>query len=107
MRICRKLIGANLKPIEVRIAQQKKAGPGDGEIACCAVKTGADVDEIVFSRGSGEYIVTADPYLDQLCVRWRKETLVRLGKKTITQSGECMCAVRTAKCISMVAAELV
>src|SRR6185295_20292300 len=48
-----------------------------------SVKTGADVDEIVFSRESGEYpIVTADPYLNQLCVRLCEETLARLGKKT-------------------------
>ena len=30
----------------------------------------ADVDEIVFGRKSGDYpVVTADPYLEQLCVR--------------------------------------
>jgi AraC-like DNA-binding protein len=84
VRICRKLIGANLKPIEVRIAHnRRKQVPEMEKLLRCAVKTGADVDEIVFSRGSGEYrIVTADPYLDQLCVRLCKETLVRLGKKT-------------------------
>ena len=49
----------------------------------CAVKTGANVDEIIFSRESGEYpIVTADPYLNRLCVRFCEETLARLGKKT-------------------------
>ena len=83
VRICRKVIGANLKPIEVRIAHnRRKQVPEMEKLLRCAVKTGADVDEIVFSRGSGEYrIVTADPYLDQLCVRLCKETLARLGKK--------------------------
>ena len=84
VRICRKVIGSNLKPIEVRIAHnRRKQIPEMEKLLRCPVKTGADVDEIVFSRGSGEYrIVTADPYLDQLCVRLCKETLVRLGKKT-------------------------
>jgi AraC-like DNA-binding protein len=49
----------------------------------CIVKTGANVDEIIFSRKSGECsVVTADPYLNQLCVRFCEETLTRLGKKT-------------------------
>jgi hypothetical protein len=49
----------------------------------CAVKIGANVDEIIFSRESGEYpIVTADPHLNRLCVRFCEETITRLGKKT-------------------------
>jgi AraC-like DNA-binding protein len=49
----------------------------------CAVKTGADVDEIVFRRENADYpVVTADPYLERLCVRLCEETLARLGKKT-------------------------
>ena len=84
VRICRKVIGTNLKPIEVRIAHnRRKQVPEMEKLLRCAVKTGADVDEIVFSRESGEYpIVTADPYLNQLCVRLCEETLARLGKKT-------------------------
>src|SRR4249920_1411165 len=84
VRICRTVIGTNLKPIEVRIAHnRRKQIPEMEKLLRCSVKTGADVDEIVFSRESGEYpIVTADPYLNQLCVRLCEETLARLGKKT-------------------------
>ena len=84
VRICRTVIGANFKPLEVRIAHnRRKQVPEMEKLLRCTVKTGADVDEIVFSRESGEYpIVTADPYLNQLCVRLCEETLARLGKKT-------------------------
>ena len=83
VRICRKVVGNNLKPIEIRIAHnRRKQVPEMEKLLRCAVKTGADVDEIVFGRGSGEYpVITADPYLDRLCVRLCKETLDRLGKK--------------------------
>ena len=86
VRICRKVIGSNLKPIEVRIAHnRRKQVPEMEKLLRCSVKTGADVDEIVFSRESGEYpIVTADPYLNQLCARLCEETLARLGKKAST-----------------------
>ena len=84
VRICRKLIGTNLKPIEVRIMHdRRKQVPEMEKLLGCAVKTGADVDEIIFGRESGEYpVVTADPYLEQVCVRFCEETLARRGKKT-------------------------
>src|SRR4249920_576324 len=84
VRICRTVIGANFKPLEVRIAHnRRKQVPEMEKLLRCAVKTGADVDEIVFGKESGEYpIVTADPYLEQLCLRLCEETLARLGKKT-------------------------
>jgi AraC-like DNA-binding protein len=84
VRICRMVIGTNLKPIEVRIAHnRRKQVPEMEKLLRCAVKAGSDVDEIVFGKESGEYpIVTADPYLNQLCVRLCEETLARLGKKT-------------------------
>jgi AraC-like DNA-binding protein len=84
VRICRELIGTNFSPIEVRIMHDRREQAREIEkLLGCAVKTGADVDEIIFSRKSGEYpIVTADPYLNRLCVRFCEETLARLGKKT-------------------------
>ena len=84
VRICRKVIGSNLKPIEVRIVHNRKKQVSEMEkLLRCAVKTGADVDEIVFSRENADYpVVTADPYLERLCVRLCEETLARLGKKT-------------------------
>src|SRR4249919_1485705 len=84
VRICRELIGTNFKPIEVRIMHDRREQAREIEkLVGCTVKTGANVDEIIFSRESGEYpIVTADPYLNRLCVRFCEETLARLGKKT-------------------------
>jgi AraC-like DNA-binding protein len=83
VRICRTLTGTNFKPIEIRIMHdRRKQVPEMEKLLGCAVRTGADVDEIIFSRESGEYpIVTADPYLNQLCERFCEETLARLGKK--------------------------
>jgi AraC-like DNA-binding protein len=84
VRICREAIGTNFKPIEIRIMHDRKEQVREIEkLLGCAVKTRADVDEIIFSRESGEYpIATADPHLNQLCVRFCEETLARLGKKT-------------------------
>jgi AraC-like DNA-binding protein len=84
VRICRTLIGTNFKPIEIHIMHDRRElVPEMEKLLGCAVKTGTHVDEIIFSVKSGEYpIVTADPYLDRLCLRFCKETLTRLGKKT-------------------------
>ena len=56
VRICRKVIGTNLKPIEVRIVHNRIKQVSEMEkLLRCAVKTGADVDEIVFSRENADY----------------------------------------------------
>src|SRR4029078_1639946 len=84
VRICRKVLGTNFRPIEICIMHDRREQAREIErLLGCAVKTGADVDEIIFSRESGERpIVTADPYLNQMCVRLCNETLARLAKKT-------------------------
>jgi AraC-like DNA-binding protein len=84
VRICRKVLGTNFRPIEICIMHDRREQAREIErLLGCAVKTGADVDEIIFSKESGERpIVTADPYLNQMCVRLCNETLARLGKKT-------------------------
>ena len=49
VRICRELIGTNFKPIEVRIMHDRRKQAREMEkLLGCAVKTGADVDEIIF-----------------------------------------------------------
>jgi AraC-like DNA-binding protein len=84
VRICRTLIGSNFRPIEIRIMHDRGTQVAEMEkLLGCAVKIGADVDEIIFSGKSGEYpIVTSDPYLNRLCLRFCEETLSHLGKKT-------------------------
>jgi AraC-like DNA-binding protein len=84
VRICRTLIGTNFKPLEIRIMHDRREQvPEMEKLLGCAVKTGANVDEIIFSGKSGEYpVITADPYLNRLCLRFCEETLTHLGKKT-------------------------
>ena len=84
VRICGNLMGANFKPIEIRIMHDRREQVTEIEkFVGCAVKSGADFDEIIFPGKSGEYpIVAADPYLNRLCVRFCEETLARRGKKT-------------------------
>jgi AraC-like DNA-binding protein len=84
VRICRTLIGTNFKPIEIRIMHDRREQvPEMEKLLGCTVKTGANVDEIIFSGKSGEYpVITADPYLNRLCLRFCEETLTHLGKKT-------------------------
>jgi AraC-like DNA-binding protein len=84
VRICGNLIGANFKPIQIRIMHDRREQVTEMEkLLGCAVKSGADFDEIIFPGKSGEYpIVTADPYLNLLCVRFCEETLARREKKT-------------------------
>jgi AraC-like DNA-binding protein len=84
IRICRTLTGRDLKPIQIRIMH---AGMQDGreieKLIDGEVEIGADVDEIVFPPDTGSYpIVTADPYLNRLCVHCCEEALRRLQTKT-------------------------
>ena len=84
VRVCREVIGSNFRPIEIRIMHDRREHVREMEkLLGCPVKTGVSVDEIIFSGKSGEYpVITADPYLNRLCVRFCEETLARLGKKT-------------------------
>lgn len=83
VRICRNLTARDLKPIQIRIMH---AGTQDSreieKLVDCEIEIGTDVDEIVFPADSRDYsIVTADPYLNRLCVRCCEEVLRRLQTK--------------------------
>jgi AraC-like DNA-binding protein len=84
VRICGNLIGANFKPIQIQIMHDRREQvPEMEKLLGCAVKSGADFDELIFPGKSGAYpIVAADPYLDRLCVRLCEETLGHREKKT-------------------------
>jgi AraC-like DNA-binding protein len=83
IRICRRLTGRDLKPIHVRIIhprvddRREIAKLVDGDI-----ETGVNADEIEFPLEVGEFqLVTADPYLNRLCVQCCEETLARRETK--------------------------
>jgi AraC-like DNA-binding protein len=84
VRICGNLIGANFKPIEIRIMHDRRERVTEMEkFLGCTIKSGADFDEVIFPGKSGEYpIVAADPSLNRLCESFCEETLARRGKKT-------------------------
>ncbi len=83
IRICRKLTDRDLKPIYVRIMRPRTEEIREIEkLIDSEIEMGADVDEIVFPADSWDYpILTADPYLNRLCVHCAEEVLVRLRTK--------------------------
>ena len=84
IRICRKVTDRDLKPVQARIMHARTQDSRDIEkLLDSEIEIGTDIDEVVFPGDSGDYpIVTADPYLNQLCVRCAEEALVRLQTKT-------------------------
>ena len=60
VRICGNLMGANFKPIEIRIMHDRREQVTEIEkFVGCAVKSGADFDEIIFPGKSGEYPIVS------------------------------------------------
>ncbi|HYA28666.1 MAG TPA: AraC family transcriptional regulator ligand-binding domain-containing protein [Acidobacteriota bacterium] len=83
IRICRRLTGRDLKPVHVRIIHPRADDRRDiAKLLDADIETGADVDEIEFPVEVGEFpLVTADPYLNRLCVQCCEETLARRETK--------------------------
>ena len=84
IRVCRKVTDRDLKPVHVRILHARTQDSRDIEkLLDSEIEIGTGADEVTFPAESGDYpIVTADPYLNRLCVRCAEEALVRLQKKT-------------------------
>ena len=84
IRVCRKVTDRDLKPVHVRIMHARTQDSRDIEkLLDSEIEIGTGADEVTFPAESGDYpIVTADPYLNRLCVRCAEEALVRLQKKT-------------------------
>jgi AraC-like DNA-binding protein len=83
IRIGRHLTGRPLKPTRVRIMHHIHRGKAKLEKLLDAdVEDGARVDEVEFPAASWDLpIVSADPYLHQLCVQSCEEALARRGLK--------------------------
>jgi AraC-like DNA-binding protein len=83
IRICRKVTERDLKPVKVRIMHARTQDSRDIEkLLDSEIEIGTDADEVIFPADSADYpIVTADPYLNRLCVRCAEEALLRLQTK--------------------------
>ena len=84
IRVCRKVTDRDLKPVHVRIMHARtQDSRGIEKLLDSEIEIGTGADEVTFPAESGDYpIVTADPYLNRLCVRCAEAALVRLQKKT-------------------------
>ncbi|HXZ22939.1 MAG TPA: AraC family transcriptional regulator ligand-binding domain-containing protein [Pseudolabrys sp.] len=83
VRICRRLTNRDLKPIHVRIMHPRAEDRrGIAKLLDGDIETGAHVDEIEFPLEICDFpLVTADPYLNRLCVQCCEETLLRRETK--------------------------
>jgi AraC-like DNA-binding protein len=79
VRLCRELTGLRLHPVRVRMVHiRERRCPELAEFLGDNVEFGAAVDEIAFAKGNGDLpIVGADPYLNNLLVKYCEEGLVR------------------------------
>ena len=84
IRICRRLTNRDLMPIHVRIMHPRNEKKHEIEkLIGGNIEMGADVDEIDFPADSWDLpVVTADQYLNRLCVKCCEETLSRRETKT-------------------------
>jgi AraC-like DNA-binding protein len=79
IRICRTLTDSHLKPIRVSLAHPRCGASGDLDTFFgCEVAFASDHDEVAFARGAPQLrLVGAEPYLNELLVRYCEEALSR------------------------------
>ena len=77
IRICRMLTNRRLVPTALCLVHRGSSDPSEFEsFAGRRIDFGADADEIVFDRRARElYVVGADPYLNEMLVRYCEEAL--------------------------------
>ena len=77
VRICRKLTGLRIVPHSVRFVHvRESAPPSIGSLLGDNVEFGAPVDEIIFASNLEQIpVIGADPYLNQLLVKYCEEAL--------------------------------
>jgi AraC-like DNA-binding protein len=82
-RLCRELTGRNFKPIRLRIAHHRNFTKNDlDKFAGVTIETDASMDDITFATQDWNLpIVSTDPYLHQLLVRYCEEALSRRTTK--------------------------
>ena len=82
VRACRELTGRQVQPSRVNLTHHRqKDSSAFTALLGCEVEFGADVDEIVFSETVKRLpVVSADPYLNNLLIRYCEEALLRRQK---------------------------
>ena len=77
VRICRKLTNRQLAPTAVRLVHRGSSDASEFEsFVGCRIDFGEDADEIVFDRQARQLpLVGADPYLNEMLVRYCEEAL--------------------------------
>ena len=77
VRICRKLTNRQLTPTAVRLVHRGSSDASEFEsFVGCRIDFGEDADEIVFDRQARQLpLVGADPYLNEMLVRYCEEAL--------------------------------
>lgn len=77
IRICRQLTHRDLRPRRVRVVHRRSDGAAElNAFLGCDVTFGSNVDEIVFSENIDDVpVVTGDPYLNALLVKYCDEAL--------------------------------
>jgi AraC-like DNA-binding protein len=79
VRLCRELSGLRLLPTQVRFTHQReRRSPEFAEFFGDNVEFGAPIDEVVFAKRVRTLpVVSADPYLNRLLVKYADEALSR------------------------------
>jgi AraC-like DNA-binding protein len=77
VRLCRQLTNRRLVPSRVRVVHQRKKRPAEFKsFLGCEIEFGASVDEMIFPAAVKLMpIVSADPYLSQLLLKYCEEAL--------------------------------
>jgi AraC-like DNA-binding protein len=86
VRLCRQLVNRRLVPSRVRVIHHRKKTPPEfRSFLGCEVEFGSAVDEVVFpSAVKLMPIVSADPYLNQLLLKYCEEALAHRGANGTT-----------------------
>jgi AraC-like DNA-binding protein len=86
VRLCRQLTNRRLVPSRVRVAHRRNKTPPDfRSYLGCDIEFGSNVDEVVFPAAVKLMpIVSADPYLNQLLLKYCEEALAHRPAKGAT-----------------------
>jgi AraC-like DNA-binding protein len=90
IRICRQLTNRDLRPRRVRVLHRRSGRvPELNAFLGCDVEFGSHVDEIVFSENVAELpVVSGDPYLNSLLVKYCEEALAERAAARGTFRGD-------------------
>jgi AraC-like DNA-binding protein len=79
VRMCQTLTGTELRPVRISFAHPRCSA--SGQLAAffdCEVAFDSEADDVAFARGASQLrLVNADPYLNELLVRYGEEALAQ------------------------------